>query len=664
MSTTRRTLLKGLSALPAAGSLPLLAACDGANSTPGGGPAAPAPDPGNNPGADPGTDPGALDFDFPQVTPLPFAHGVASGDPLADRVILWTRVTRPQPDGEPVPVQWRIGTGFDDSGAQPQVTGVVAAGSQDAIAARDYTVKVDATGLAAGRSYYYQFSALGADSIIGRTRTAPDSMVESLRIAVVACSSYWSSWWSGYGHIANREDLDLVVHCGDYIYDFVDNDEEVRARLDRFDTNDVDYRDWTNLDEVRRRYALWRSDPNHLRAHQQHPWSIIWDNHDISVGYGNELAAPDLESTTTLEDVVQAFWEWTPSRPPRPDGSGEFLLVEDGSYPEAPRQPLLYRKLDYGPLADIFCLDTWSRTTGEVETDSSHLDGAPSKLGRPQFEWLTAGLSESAAAGKTWRLLVNQHWLAPIEPQLIPGDDSQLLGLSRWASYTQERDRLFAYLRGDNPAGSRIANNVVLSGDTHGNWASDLVESLSVASSYLSGLPILNPRSGSTLENQLAGFMRATSGNTALLNNRAQSVGVEFAPTSMGRGGADELIANANPLSTRADQVLGSRAIEQLVINADRNCQYIEWVDHGYGLVHLTAEAATFEYWWQDKLTPDSPDVLGQQMISYASDDPTALPSPRYRDQIDAVMVHGMMVSPTQGSRAAPLAPEGELNPR
>ena len=109
---------------------------------------------------------------------------------------------------------------------------------------------------------------------------------------MVSCSSLWSSYWSGYGHLAARDDLDLVIHCGDYIYDFPDQDELVRSRNDIFDTAHPDFRDWLDLGELRRRYALWRSDPNLLAAHQQHPWFIVWDNHDIDEDYGNELDTP------------------------------------------------------------------------------------------------------------------------------------------------------------------------------------------------------------------------------------------------------------------------------------------------------------------------------------------------------------------------------------
>jgi alkaline phosphatase D len=610
-------------------------------------------------GSDPGTDlPGNLDdslLDYPRVLPLPFAHGVASGDPLADRVIIWTRITESTPSADAIPVRWEVA-------ATPDFATVLRSGTQNAVAAHDWTVKVDVTGLAPATSYYYRFHAFNRGSIVGRTRTAPADAVDEIRLAVIACSSYWSSHWSGYGHLADRNDLDLVLHCGDYIYDFVDEDEEVRARLDRKDINDVDYRDWLNLDEVRRRYALFRSDPNLLRAHQQHPWMIVWDNHDIDPGFGNELDSPidPATSTCTLADTARAFHEWTPTRPVKADGSGEFVFVDDGRYPEPVDPLLIYRKLAYGPLLDIVGVDTQSLLPRYgLAVDNSHLpDGAPSLYGRRQFEWLGSTLLASQQAGTTWRLINNQTWFTPVDvPDVVDGIPTPKLGISRWTDYAQERAALCRYLRGDNPANLRIRNNVLVSGDAHGSLGADVIEDNALLGSYIPGLPLPNPRGGSTPDNLLAGYARVTTGALGPITGRESSVGVEFAPSSMGRGGADEIVTNAAGLAPGSPLgVAGARALELAVIAGNKNVQFIEWVDHGYGIVSLTAERAIFEWWWQDKLTPGAPDVLGQQMVAWAQTD-TAQLIPRFQDQIDAVTAHGMAVSATQGSRTAEPAP-------
>lgn len=614
------------------------------------------------------------DFDFPTVLPLPFAHGVASGDPLADRVIIWTRITQEQYDFSSLAVDWVVGTGFAETTDGPSITSVVAIGSQTTSADRDWTVKVDVNNLDPQSTYYYQFTTLGAASIVGRTRTAPANMTEELRFAVLSCSSYWSSHWSGYSHIANRDDLDLVIHLGDYIYDFVDEDEEVRARVNangeiKNRITDVDYRDWLNKDELRRRYALFRSDPNLARAHQQHPWTIIWDNHDIDPGFGNELddsAVDRSNESTTLDECCDVFWEWTPCRPPR-DNSGAPLLVNDGSYPTPPNRRQVWRKLDFGPLADILCTDIelyrQIRNAGEsFPADySEHLNSGESLLGKEQYEFITQSMLASRDS-KVWRIIPHQTWLAPWNVpaiaaglELDPGTPVQ----TRWADFSEERAQWFEFLRSNN-----INNNISLSGDMHGNWASDLIADNSLSTPYQSGAPTPSTRNGSRPLNTAAGYARANTNNSALLNNRSQSVGVDFAPTSMGRGGADELVANANPGSTEADQIAGARAIELASLQANKNVQFKEWVDHGYGIVHLSADSALFEFWWQDKLTADSPDVLGNQMISFSADEPQALPAPHYRNQIDNVTLHGSTETASRGSRPAPLAPEGPLAAR
>lgn len=594
-------------------------------------------------------------MDFPLLLPLPFAHGVASGDPLHDRVIIWTRVTESTPSAASVAVRWQVS-------ATPDFAVVLKQGTQHAVADHDWTVKVDVTGLAPATTYYYRFRAFGRDSIVGRTRTAPAAAVDEIRLAVVACSSYWSSHWSGFGHLADRDDLDLVLHCGDYIYDFVDEDEEVRARRDRKDINDVDYRDWLDLGECRRRYALWRSDPNLMRAHQQHPWMIVWDNHDIDPGFGNELDSPidPATSTCTLADTARAFHEWTPTRPVKADGSGEFLLVDDGSYPLPPDPLLIYRKLSYGPMLDIFGVDTQSSLPRYgLAVDNGHLpDDAPSLFGRRQFEWLGAGLLQSHRNGTTWRLINNQTWFAPVDiPDLIEGIPLPKLGLSRWADHAAERKALCDYLKGANPAGERIRNNILVSGDAHGNLGSDVIGNGALLSGYLPGLALPSSRAGSTPDNRLAGFSRVTTAGLGGLTTRGDSVAVEFAPSSMGRGGADELVTNAIGAEPGAPLgVAGARLLEMALIGVAKNIQFIEWVDHGYGIVSLTGERAVFEWWWQDKLTPDSPDVLGQQMVAWAAPDSGRLP-PRFQDQIDVATLHGLPFEATRGSRTASPAP-------
>ena len=615
------------------------------------------------------------EIDYPTCLPGPFAHGIASGDPLADRVIIWTRV---MPERVPSPVgavRWAVAV-------DPDMRTVVASGVQVPRHEHDHTVKVDVTGLSPATTYYYRF-ALGAEhSITGRTRTAPapGSPTTHVRIAAMSCSSYWSSMWSGFDNLADRNDIDLVIHLGDYIYDFPDADELVRSRVGFHDMTHPDNRDWLTLDEVRRRYALWRSDPQFVRAHQQHPWLIVWDNHDLDPEYGVEVQTPGIDesmSTTTLADTTRAFYEWTPTRPVRADGSGEFVLVDDGSYPVPEDSLLVYRRLRYGDLVEVFGIDaqTGLERYG-LGVDSSHLHGAePSLLGRQQFEWLTSGLSASTAR---WRLIANQAWFSPADiPTVVEGFPMPRIGIGRWAAFSDERTAIVRHLRGDD-GGPRVRNTIMVTGDAHGSFASDIIETSHLADGYASGAPGFSSGHGAERGNHHAGAVRTDTGTGAHMagspvgpaagsanmdpaDPRGLSVGVEFSPSSMGRGGADEMIIAAMPTGSvtgdaRYESIRISRAAEMAILSLNRNAQFVEWVDHGYGIIDLTHQRAVFEYWWQDKYVAGAPDVLGQQMVAWADDDTTVSP-PRHRDQIDAVTLHGLPSAPTSGAQNLPAPP-------
>lgn len=311
--------------------------------------------------------PSGIDFvppegwDYPAVIALlPFGHGVASGDPLADRVILWTRITVPDTRGwtvadpqglDEIPVAWVIAT-------DPELSRVVSSGLVRTRRALDWTVKVDADGLDSATTYYYAFAALGRTSVVGRTRTAPGPQdeVAELRIAHASCSSYWSMDFHPYRRIAERDDLDLMLHAGDYVYEFVDTKQWYRARNDIFDLEHVDFRNWRNADECGRRYAMYRSDPDLLRAHQNVAFAIIGDNHDW-----DSETDPDTGITFTTAEAARVFWLWTPCRPPLPDGSGEFG-PSPGTDTQVPppaleHATLQYRHLPYGRLGHILLID-------------------------------------------------------------------------------------------------------------------------------------------------------------------------------------------------------------------------------------------------------------------------------------------------------------------
>lgn len=255
-----------------------------------------------------------------------FRHGVASGDPLADRVVLWTRITVP---GRPtLPVYWEIAAdeAFDER---------VGAGWSVALAENDFTVKVDAPGLRPGRVYWYRFHCLGRTSDVGRTRTLPVGRVERARFALCCCSAYASGYFVGYRLLAERADLDAVVHVGDYIYEY--------AKPPLATSRIVDPpHECLTLEDYRRRYALYRTDPDLQRAHRTHPFVIVWDDHEIANdGWrdGAENHQPDEGLWAVRKaSAMQAHREWMPIR--------------------EPSLGRIYRRFAYGDLCDLLMLDT------------------------------------------------------------------------------------------------------------------------------------------------------------------------------------------------------------------------------------------------------------------------------------------------------------------
>jgi alkaline phosphatase D len=545
---------------------------------------------------------GEPDATFPVGLPGLFAHGVSSGDPLADRVILWTRVHVP---GRTVPVT----VSYEVRSDPAMTTPVVSAGSVSTEGSRDWTVKVDAGGLSPQTTYYYRFTALGETSSTGRTRTAVTGPVAELRFVTVSCASYWSVVrWDGMRRIAERDDIDLVLHSGDYVYDYPDEDEWVRARgrtdPATFTETDLDFRRWRTLAELRRRYALYRSDPDFLALHQQHPVFVLWDNHDLSTG---DDAHPVPE-----EQVIQAFWEWTPTRPPRSDGSGGFPAASSENITPQD-QNLVYRQLPYGPLADVRCLDV-RHIASAAERADGHL------LGSAQLSWLQQSMLASQQAGTAWRLVVNgypfgQFKIADPPSAAAPLLPAQLAGgvsaYGAWDSFPAERARVVQFLRSHH-----IGDNLVLTGDSHGNFVWDVTD-----------------------DDTAPGYLKTTGTGTT------GSVGVEIQATSLGRGGATETLAataymaahnGMHPYGDRAGFApylaaapAGSAALSAGLVAANASMQYAEWDSHGYGIVHLTEARAVLELWWQPIRSPSDTETLGAQFIvPRGANHPTRVPAP------------------------------------
>lgn len=395
----------------------------------------------------------------PKFPADPFTLGVASGDPDASSVVLWTKLA-PDPlrgDGgmEPhyLPVQWQVS---EDEGFKK----VVAEGSALATPQLGHSVHAVASGLKPHRWYFYRFRCGDAVSPIGRTRTlpAPDQPVERLQFAFASCQHYEHGYYTAYAQMA-KDEPDLVFHLGDYIYEYPYRE---KARLVRKHTGPRDRKIQT-LDEYRERHALYRSDPLLHGMHAQCPWFVTWDDHEFDNNYANDIQEEQPKGKEPADPVdflvqraaaYQAYYEFMPLRPQ--------------SLPHGPDMRL-YRKAHYGSLADFYVLDTRQYRTDQPNRDGlkplndEALRKTNTMLGRKQKGWLQAALISSNA---TWNVLAQQVMMAMVRMKVGPWEG---YSMDQWPGYAYERMELIRFLQQ-----RRVPNPVVLTGDIHSNWANEL----------------------------------------------------------------------------------------------------------------------------------------------------------------------------------------------
>ncbi len=382
----------------------------------------------------------------------PFTLGVASGDPAADGFVIWTRLApRPlEPGGgmrpEPVSVHWEVA---EDEG----LTRIVRRGAATAAPEWAHSVHVEVGGLRPDRWYWYRFTTGGAASIVGRARTLPaaGATAQRLRFAFASCQKYEVGYYTAYEHMA-REDLDLVVFLGDYIYEKGDDAEAVRPH---------GFKEVFTLDDYRIRYALYKSDPALQAAHALAPWIVTWDDHEVSNDYAGAVHEkperhPRAEFLARRAAAYRAYYEHMPLRA--------------GARPAGP-DLTLYRRLAYGALATFHVLDTRQYRTDQPagprkQSPGAHLlDPAATMLGAEQRRWLFDGLAASRAR---WNVLAQQVIMAPVD--LATAGPGPIVDVDKWAGYEHERREILRFLRDQ-----RIANPVVITGDIHSNWANELL---------------------------------------------------------------------------------------------------------------------------------------------------------------------------------------------
>jgi alkaline phosphatase D len=377
----------------------------------------------------------------------PFRLGVASGDPAADGMVLWTRLA-PDPlqgggmEAVNVPVEWEIAE--DEKFAR-----IVRRGQAIATPGLAHSVHVEASGLKPNRPYWYRFRTGGFSSPVGATRTAPAAgqMAPRLRFAFASCQHWEQGLFTAYEHML-RENADLVVHLGDYIYEGTARENLVRKH------NSAEI---ISLGDYRNRHALYKTDPALQAMHAAVPWIVTWDDHEVDNNYAGDIPEDKQTRTDFLErraSGYQAYYEHMPLRlDAKPVGS----------------RMKLYRSVRYGNLAEFFVLDTRQYRTDQPCGDGTkplcggELDPNAGMLGPEQEKWLIEGLGRSRAQ---WNVLAQQVLLARVDQEAGPGER---LSMDQWSGYEAARKRLLAFLGERKPS-----NPVVITGDIHAHWAADL----------------------------------------------------------------------------------------------------------------------------------------------------------------------------------------------
>jgi len=390
----------------------------------------------------------------------PFTIGVASGDPLDDSVILWTRLdAAAEPGDADVAVMWEVAT-------DAEMTDIVATGDGTALAALGHSVHVDATGLEADTFYWYRFTVGEFTSPVGRTRTlaAPGTTPDSFRFAFSSCQNWEQGYYAAYRDVAETDDLDAFVFLGDYIYEYATggySDDRSRSTEQDFETETVD--------QYRQRYALYRSDPLLQNAHAHVPWIITWDDHEVDNDYAGAISQDDDDEATFLERraaAYQVWYEFMPVRLEAPDGP-DFAI---------------HRSIAHGDLLRFHVLDTRQyrsdQQRGEpfvdalgdavqVRDEELQFSEEHTMLGDEQFDWLVTGVAESTAI---WDVLAQQVLM--LGGNAAAGSDPPVGVIDTWDGYAGERRRLLEAIGVGAPDGAD--NLVVLTGDFHSAAVGDL----------------------------------------------------------------------------------------------------------------------------------------------------------------------------------------------
>ncbi len=494
----------------------------------------------------------------------PFFHGVASGDPLADRVIIWTRITPEtiEPNLK-VEVDWLVAS-------DPAMENILRSGTVTTDNSRDFTVKVDVTGLSAGTTYYYMFRAMERNSLVGKTKTTPTGdQARHLKFGVVSCSNLPAGFFNAYERLAERTDLDAIIHLGDYIYEYGNGFYGDSTLVDR---RVAPPHEIISLAEYRIRYSSYRLDTNLIRVHQQHPFIVVWDDHESANdayrdGAQNHDEATEGPWSERKMAAKQAYFEWLPIR-------------------NTPQREV-FRKISYGNLVDLIMLDT--RLTGREKQILDFFapelqDTSRTILGTIQKQWLLETLRESKTK---WKIIgqqvvfseLNVGWAGLVEDSL---SFSEWEGIAQdiWDGYPAERNQIMAFIQEKS-----IDNIVILTGDFHTAFAFDVTPkpvSLSFSEFPLVGeAPVYRPSDS---------YDAATGRG---------SIGVEFVTASVTSANFDENLGSALALVAQ-EQINRELSVFGLVNlgNPNPHMKYANLIEHGYFILDVKPDSVQANWYF------------------------------------------------------------------
>jgi len=518
-----------------------------------------------------------------------FLHGVASGDPSQDSIILWTRVT--PKESATISVTWEIAT---DSAFNH----IVHNGSTQTTQANDYTVKIDAINLEAGREYFYRFHANGKTSNTGKTKTLPEGVVNSVKLAVLSCANYPAGFFNVYNFASQIQNIDAAIHLGDYIYEYPVGGyaSEHAAQINR---EVLPATELFSLSDYRTRYAQYREDEELQLVHASMPFITVWDDHEVANDTFKDGAENHNDNEGSFENrklaALQAYFEWLPIRP-----------IQEGNHSE------IYRSFRFGDLVDLHMLDTRVLARDQQLSFTDYVDptsdafnsnqfqsdiqnASRTMLGQQQLTWLESQFSDSQA---TWQVLGQQVLMGKMylpgavaigamsveqyselgslaalgakiqanDPSLTPEQIAYFVenqdklsdavlaqlqlpnmpyNLDAWDGYANERESIFQLAKSNNH------NLIVLAGDTHNAWCNNLV------------------------------------------TENGEHVGVEFATASVSSPGLESYLSIAQEAAP---------AFEAGITALIENLEYCNLYDRGVMVITFTATKATSQWYFVDTI--------------------------------------------------------------